>query len=400
MNTVSDAVRLLRNPATIRSRCAEIAEWVAGGQSRWFMIDDAGLEPTARLVAQVTRRNYPDLRVPYHSRWRHFEAGGVERAAALATPDPAERARAAIDLAVVSVLLDAGAGPDWHWDEPGGGRYTRSEGLGVASFHAFMAGAFSSASSRPRQADAQGLCAVTEARLAELLQVSPDNPLVGLRGRAALLRRLGEALLAAPQTFGSPARPGALFDRLGSTGMVRADAVLGALLEHFSSIWLAPTQLDGVSLGDVWPHPAAGGDGDSAGLVPFHKLSQWLSYSLLEPFAAAGLRIAGLARLTALPEYRNGGLLLDSGWLRLRDPACADHSWQVGDQLVVEWRALTIALIDRLAPRVRALLDLDAERLPLAALLQGGTWSAGRQLAAERRGGLPPLRIDSDGTVF
>ena len=49
-----------------------------------------------------------------------------------------------IDLTVVSVLLDAGAGPDWHYVEAGTGSASRrSEGLGVASLHAFAAGLFS-----------------------------------------------------------------------------------------------------------------------------------------------------------------------------------------------------------------------------------------------------------------
>jgi hypothetical protein len=132
--------------------------------------------------------------------------------------------------------------------------------------------------------------------------------------------------------------------------------------------------------------------------VPFHKLSQWLTYSLLEPFEWAGVRVVDLDALTGLPEYRNGGLLLDTGVLRLRDPDWAGRDWQVGDELVVEWRALTVALLDELAPLVRA--RLDAADLPLACVLEGGTWAAGRALAQRLRGGRPPLSVISDGTVF
>jgi len=64
----------------------------------------------------------------------------------------------------------------------------------------------------------------------------------------------------------------------------------------------------------------------------------------------------------------------------------------------VEWRALTVALLDELAPRVRQLLH--AEHMPLASILEGGTWAAGRELAQRLRGGLPPLRVASDGTIF
>ena len=134
--------------------------------------------------------------------------------------------------------------------------------------------------------------------------------------------------------------------------------------------------------------------------MPFHKLSQWLTYSLLEPFAWAGVQVVGLEELTALPEYRNGGLLLDAGVLRLRDPGWLRTAWAVDAELVVEWRALTVALLDELAPLVRAELGVDAAQMPLACVLEGGTWAAGRVLAQRLRGGLPPLVVVSDGTVF
>jgi len=38
--------------------------------------------------------------------------------------------------------------------------------------------------------------------------------------------------------------------------------------------------------------------------------------------------------------------------------------------------------------------------LPLACILEGGTWAAGRALAAEKRNGNPPFAVNSDGTVF
>ena len=112
------------------------------------------------------------------------------------------------------------------------------------------------------------------------------------------------------------------------------------------------------------------------------------------------MNVRGLDGLTGLPEYRNGGLLMDSGVLMLKDPALADSLWQPGDELIVEWRALTVALLDELALPVRKQLGLDAQELPLARVLEGGTWAAGRTLAQRLRGGLPPLKIASDGTVF
>jgi hypothetical protein len=397
---VADTVERLRNPRTIRERATKFLDRAEAGGSACFRIDRGRLGAAADLVAETTRRRHPALSVPFHSRWRHVEAGGVDRRAALeARLGPGatalERARLHVDLVVASVLLDAGAGPDWRFVEPGTGLvFARSEGLGVASVHAFAAGLFSGdPTGEPLRVDAAGLARLDAGGLGRAFQVGPGNPLVGLDGRAALLRRLGEALAARPDVFGAEARPGGLIDSQPRGGALAVPGLFGALLDALSPIWPSPSALDGVPLGDVWPHPAVG-------LVPFHKLTQWLTYSLVEPFAWAGVAVEGLDVLTGLPEYRNGGLLLDSGVLALVDPADADRVHAVGSELVVEWRALTVALLDALAPPVRDRLGLDAATLPLAALLEGGTWAAGRELAQRLRNGLPPIAVASDGTVF
>lgn len=373
-----DADALL-SAAAVRERCAN----VAAGACRHFHVVRERLDACAQRVAAVTRRRYPDLRIPYHSRWRHFEAGGVDRRARMPRDLYAH-----IDLAVVSVLLDAGAGAAWtFFEEETGQRFARSEGLGVASFRAFAAGAFS-ASADPFRADAERLVEFDERTLGALFQVREDNPLVGIAGRAALLRRLGGVLRGR--------RPGNFFEVRG--GSIDAATILRTLLDLLGPIWTTGSTLHAVPLGDAWRHRDAGGTGASAGWVPFHKLSQWLAYSLFEPFEWAGVTVTGRDDLTGLPEYRNGGLLLDSGVLALRDRDAAATTWDVGSELVVEWRALTVTLIDELAPLVRA--HLGVAGLPLACVLEGGTWAAGRELAQELRGGEPPLRIRSDGTVF
>jgi Protein of unknown function (DUF1688) len=407
------AAAILRTTAAIRTRAEGLLARARRHESRWFTVDGGALQTTATLVTEVTRARYPDLDIPYHSRWRHFEAGQVARKAQLdhalaqaGIRDVVEVARIRIDLALVSVLLDAGAGPDWRYQEAASGQtLTRSEGLGVASFHAFMAGLFSGDPAQPFRADAHGLRAVTAQSLAAAFQVGPHNPLVGLEGRAQLLLRLGDALAQQPAVFGQTARVGGLYDHLlaASTNgppIVHAHDLLSALLASLGSVWPAPNAIGAISLGDCWRHPAVPGDGLTAGWMPFHKLSQWLAYSLLEPFVWAGVKITGLNSLTGLPEYRNGGLMLDAGVLRLKDPAVATATWQVGDEMVVEWRALTVALLDELAPLVRAQLGLSEARMPLACVLEGGTWAAGRVLAQRLRDGSPPLNIQSDGTVF
>jgi hypothetical protein len=102
-----------------------------------------------------------------------------------------------------------------------------------------------------------------------------------------------------------------------------------------------------------------------------------------------------------LPEYRNGGLFVDLSALVPNDPSALHKVHTVDSLFIVEWRALTVALLDDIAERVRTRLDLDSLRLPLACVLEGGTWAAGRRIARQNRAdGSPPLKIASDGTVF
>lgn len=388
----------------VRKRCATVSSAVVGGRSPFFEWHAEALPETALYVADTIRLDYPDLDVPYHSRWRHFEVGGVDRWQALAgellNGDRLEAARVAVDLVIPSVLLDAGAGPAWRFrDKASGQLLARSEGLGVASLALFAGGAFSSDPARPLRSDAAALARFDESRLAADFQVRADNPLVGLGGRAGLLRRLGEVVGATPAVFGEPARLGNLVDYFlihAGEGRIRAGAVLATLLRALGPVWPGRIRLQGIALGDCWQHPALDDE-----LLPFHKLTQWLTYSLLEPLELAGLEVTGLDALTGLPEYRNGGLLLDFGIIRPRNPEFWRTRWRVDATAIVEWRALTVSALDELAERVRAELGVDAAAFPLARVLQGGTWSAGRRIAAQRReGGPPPIDIVSDGTVF
>jgi hypothetical protein len=392
---------------TIRERCGNIARAVEAGDSRYFRVDRSKLESAARAVADVTRRRYPSLDIPYHSRWRHFAAGRVDRKGEfdrrLKHLSADDKLRAEIDLAVISVLLDAGAGNAWSYREPGTvDDYARSEGLGIATFCAFLAGAFSASPGEPMRVDAAALTDMDAKTLGRWFQVRTDNPLLGLEGRTALLRRLGDVLETRPDQFGLTSRPAALFDRMRALHKLPAPAILRALLEGFGPIWRADPRAgedaDARIHGDVWRHRHAGGNGATAGYVPFHKLTQWLAYSLFEPFEWAGYEIGDRDALTALPEYRNGGLLIDTGVLQLVDDADRAKEWDVGNEIIVEWRALTVTLLDDLAQYVRA--QLGRPELPLACVLEGGTWSAGREFAAKLRNGEPPLKVRSDGTVF
>jgi hypothetical protein len=399
LSTTDEPSELL-TAAAVRDRCGIVFAAAECGETRHFRIVMARLEEAVRRVVEITRRRYPDLDVPYHSRWRHFSAGGVHRAAQVAPGvDPHESARARIDLAVVSVLLDAGAGARWRFHEAETGQIlSRSEGLAVASLRAMQVGLFSADPAQPWRADAGALSQITPEALARAFQHTAGNELAGIEGRAALLGRAGELCAAHPALFGTAARPGNLYDYWAARREeLTAPEILRTLLRLFGPIWPGRISLAGVPLGDCGRHPAVSGDG----LVPFHKLSQWLTYSLVEPLEAAGLPVAEIDRLTGLAEYRNGGLFIDCGVIEPRDPALLRRPLDPQSEPVVEWRALTVALLDRLASRVRERLGKTTEEFPLARVLEGGSWAAGREIARERRlYGAPPLAVISDGTLF
>jgi hypothetical protein len=387
MTGSGEAIRRLLSAAAVRERAHEMLELALAGQVEGWRVDLGRLGEAADRTAAVTRELYPDLDVPFHARWRHFVAG----APTLPEGDAAERGRASFDLVILSVLLDAGTGPGWRYRDAATGQvFTRSEGLAVASQRMFEAGAF------------VDLPSLNTETLARGFQVTEGNPLAGLEGRADLLRRLGRQVEARPDLFSR--RPGGLFDVLVSRsagGPLPASEILELLLEALGPVWADRLKLDGVPLGDCWRHPAIRRDDPTDGLVPLHKLSQWLSYSLIEPLQEAGIEVVEIDGLTGLAEYRNGGLFVDTGVLALTDPEDAAREHHVSDPLIVAWRSMTVALLDSMAPLVRERLGVSEADFPLARMLEGGSWAAGRGIAAElRAGGGPPFTIISDGTVF
>ena len=391
-STDAEIAQWLLTPGAVRAQSRALFEAGLDGKLAHFTVHLEKLPSAGDLVCEVICDNYPSLKVPPHARWRHFVFDGEDRWAAHADANltsPQDRARAECELAIISVLLDAGAGPHWRYrDVKTGNTFARSEGLALASLDMFIAGAFAG----------DKLAAFDAAKLAEGFQVTPENPLEGLEGRAALIAQLGQRVASCPEIF-ADGRLGSIAGHLAGQaqgGQLEARDILLTLLSALGPIWPGRTRLAGRNLGDTWAHPLA-----PHGLVPFHKLSQWLTYSLFEPMQRLGLEITGQGALTGLAEYRNGGLFLDTGVIALRDPAEAERPQLPSSELVVEWRALTVALLDEIAKLVRDRLGKSEQEMPLASVLEGGTWAAGRRIASRlRTGGAPPIAIVSDGSVF
>ncbi len=387
----------LLSPQVIRDSAKRVYEEAINGRSH-FRVHEEQLNFTVDYVLATIRQNYPDLNIPFHSRWGHFRPAGVDRSRwleAKLTGDALEKARVKLDLVIPSVLLDAGAGAAWKFHEQETDKdYNRSEGLGVASFHMFMKGSFCS-DKKSLKTDSEGLINLTAFDIETGFQVSANNPLIGVEGRVRLLNNLG-TVLESNKTIFKDGRPGNIIDyliaRYGTT--IPATGVLRAVLDGLGPIWPGRLTQEGVNLGDIWNH-------SKLGMIAFHKLSQWMTYSLIEPIEEAGVKVTGVEGLTGLAEYRNGGLLLDTGLLTFKNANDAQKTWTPDSDLIIEWRALTVYFLDIIGAEVQKALGKSPADFPLAKVLEGGTWWAGRRIAAEKRaGGGPPLNIQSDGTVF
>lgn len=394
---------LLSAPA-IRERCFQIYKLVENGEGLMFDLRLEHMDDLTEYVLSVIRSNYSNLIIPYHSRWRHIETGGKNRTSKLLEGSPSEKELACrkFDLVIISILLDAGAGEDWNYLE-GNDSYSRSEGLAVASFQMFRTGLFSDDPSKPFQVNSSKLQSIQESDLAQGMQVTNNNFLLGLEGRLSLLNRLGEVTKSNPNIFGESGRLGNLILYLEDKAQnkkLSASDLLSEVLKIFTNIWPNRANFGGKNLGDTWSYPGIKGINDRDSFVPFHKLSQWLTYSLLEPLESIGIEVTNLQDLTGLPEYRNGGLFIDGDVLKFKKSYTAEKIYAPEDYEIVEWRALTVCLLDRIAKMIQERLP-EAKNWSLANILEGGTWHAGRKLAKEtRKDSGSPIKFKSDGTVF
>ncbi|KAM0185533.1 hypothetical protein ACHAPI_012154 [Fusarium lateritium] len=419
----------------VRAQATKVLEAARRGSLNHFDYEESRMKEVADYVSKVIDRDFgPDKydTIPPHGRWQHFEVGGTPRVDSLLKEwsnesgvDQTEITRRLVDLFFVSVLLDAGAGDVWRFNESGTGQsVVRSEGIAVASLHMFKTGAFSSDSSLKSKVDGQGLTQLKESDFNTHFQVSAENPMVGVSSRVQLLQAVGSSLLKLPAVFGDSGRPGNLVDYL-------TEKASGSKTLDYAQLWsslqdlLIPswpgnrTVFEGQPIGDAWPLKVLDDIADKQGdkepknrIQPFHKLTQWLAYSLSVIFERQlGYTWENMQLGTGLPEYRNGGLFVDLGVLKLKPADLKvgkDTSGQelpqfdASDDVVVEWRALTVALLDDLH---QVLLDQYKPRgvtLSLLQMLEAGTWKSGRELAAELRPDTKcsPILVISDGTLY
>ncbi|KAL6926096.1 hypothetical protein ACO0SA_002420 [Hanseniaspora valbyensis] len=439
----NNSIDYLRSIGSVRDTTSEIFNYIkANGKGKYFSLNLEKMPDVAEFVVEkIIKPDYPttnDLaKIPPHGRWQHLDCLNINRMEKLIqtwkqdpTVDEIEICRRIIDLFVFSVLIDAGAGNTWKYFESETNlKIGRSEGLAVASYYMFVKGQLSNDSKNdPYKVHGERLTKWNlEKDFKPSFQISEENEMTGLEGRLKLVVSLGEALVSNKEIFGEDARPGNIIDYLYKQRLTEYESttidleqVWEALMTGLVTIWPKSRMLvEGQPLGDCWKLDTIPEKPDF--IVTFHKLTQWLCYSLLVPMQKYGYKftILNTDLQTGLPEYRNGGLFYDLDVIQLlpsvyergvektkeietspSEVAYEIPTFEPHDGAIVEWRCLTIGLLDYLLPLVNEKLGYE---LQLAQLIEAGSWKGGRVIAMEKRpkiNGGPPINLLSDGTVF
>ncbi|GKZ90065.1 hypothetical protein AnigIFM59636_001560 [Aspergillus niger] len=425
----SSTRHLLRLEA-VRERANIVFRLAEQGKLHHYDYHPERLDATVDYVAGIIQRDFgPDRydQIPPHGRWQHFDVGGVPRIQKLIERwdasgyDDKEKVRSLLDLFFVSVLLDAGAGDTWRYvEKETGAMFNRSEGIAVASLYMFLNGDFANKDSERKDVvHGEALRTLSVDKLLRGFQVDDSsNPLLGASARVQILQKLGESLRNLPEIFGPSGRPGQIADYLLATskGSLDYSVLWDVLQKTLIPIWPSDrTKVNGYPIGDAWPLAVLAEHSPSSptdGIQPFHKLTQWLAYSLKVPFERLlSLKWQNAELGTGLPEYRNGGLFIDMGVLTLK-PEAQERGlrtsggslpcFAVGDGEIVEWRAMTVALLDKLHERILQSGKFGDIQLSLPQMLEAGSWKAGRELAAKNRPETKssPILNSGDGTLF
>ena len=212
-----------------------------------------GSRRPCRRRSPVTRKRFANpAAIPFHSRWRHFEAGGRDRWAALAPAPrgtaegrdrapphgPRRRVGAARCRRGPGLVATASPAPARPTRAPRGWAWRASTCSPTAPFSRDAKG-------DPLRVDAERLAALTPMDIAMGFQVKAHNPLTGLEGRAEPAAQAGRCR---PRSAGRAVRHRGA--RSGGGSDVKAASILAAVLDKLSPIWPSP-------MGDVWPHPVA-----------------------------------------------------------------------------------------------------------------------------------------------
>jgi Protein of unknown function (DUF1688) len=404
----SNSILTLFQPEEIRRKAHDFLERAVDGELSHVDVDLSEMDRVLLKVLEVTKGNYPDFQIPPHGVWRDFEAGDFDRWGALASARGFESAEemlvAAADLAVIANYMKTRHPENWVFEDRM--TATQAEGMqasALAAFHMFASGSFSSDMSDPYRVDAETLIRMDLGELADALQWNLQRDAGMLEDMQRHLKRLGEALALRPDLFseGDVTRPGLLATRLAkqSSSAVDAGIALDRLLESLAPVWDGGAVSGEIALGDCFAHSQFPGS-DLEQLFPFHLTAQEIVYSLVEPFAWAGWEVSGLEVLSAPADLPHVALFSQAGVLNARRREEKLSGSEALD-CMIELRAISMALTDKLADMLCAKLQVTPDQLPLSCVLEGGTSRAGAQILQQNETEAKKLgQLLNPGSVF
>lgn len=407
MNDTHPALALFQ-PDEIRRKAHMMLALAAEDRLDHVGVDLDRLDTAVATVLETTRENYPDFQIPPYGVWRSFEAGGIDRWQAMASARGFETAEqmlaGAADLALLGIAMSTLHPAGWRYED----RMTETVATGttasaLAAFHMFASGSFSSEMTDPYRVDAGALVSMDLIELAAGLQWDDRDDADHLKAMQRHLKRFGEALALRPDLFGEgeATRPGLLAVRLAkeSDGPIDAAQILDRILEALAPVWEGGATSGDIWLGDAFVHSGLPGN-DVHAIVPFHLAAQQMVYALVEPFAWAGFEVAGLEKLTAPADLVHAALFVQSGVLALKGDSGSLAPEAIRDRMI-EIRALTLALTDKLAERLASGLGMSLDQVPFTCILEGGTSRAGNHIVEQAPENLRDLgKFLNPGAVF
>ena len=368
------AVEHLHRLDVIRERAWMLLAAAERGQSDHFVPSAEAIGTVAVALADSIRADDaavkgtapPPLANLWHGMRRHQPGALAALGDALAGGDGLERARSGADLAALHRIIEP-IGLD-----------ASSPALDALVRH-FAAGGWSGragavaldAPGIRRALAGDGAVAIPDALMAKLAE----------GGRRQRLEQLAAGLERAPDQLGLDGRFGSLLEGLvaesagsggigDSTGQIPAQLLVDRLAPLIDPITASTVRIGGSLAGDVWRHPLAWAEDRSRELVPFHSLLLALVLDLVEPLEEASAPLADLDQLPVPADRVLAAQMLRLGLVRSRHPAVARLRHPPGSDIVVELRALSVALCERLADRLRAELGRTAHDLPVVQIVE------------------------------
>lgn len=391
-------------PSSIRRAARALFNLAQLGELEHFELHAATLDT---LVKDMTRGLEPAQVAP-HTQWRNFEQDGIQRIAAFnkqlssSLSTPMDCAQARLDLLFLNEALETGGNGTWrYYDALSDRTLTRTEALATATLRLLQNGFFSAYPEAPFRVDAIRLRQITESQLATSLQISNENQILGgVEAKLARLSTLANYLENTPEFKDrSGSRPGNILNFFRPRADMALEPLFTFLAQSLTSIWPGNTH-NGRAIGDAWHHSALKSDSVLQGIVPIHRITQWLHYAIAPALSESGLHSFPTTDLSGLPGYRNTGLLIDSGIIQPRSQDLLSREHLLGDEPIVELRCLTIGVMGRALESIHQQLSLDHDTFPMAKL-NGLFWHAGRAKASGLRpGGSPPFSVRDQGVPF